>query len=83
MIALLEDAQALVGIAGSFWQRNDPISVIVNNVKQGVDYIVNFSSHRKLMKYRSIVYLKQLNKMEQNLWSGVLTPEGDKLDRYY
>jgi hypothetical protein len=52
-------------------------------VKGVVDYVMNFSSHRKLLKYRSMVYVKQLNRMENNLLSGILVPEGDKLDRYY
>jgi hypothetical protein len=83
MIAILQEFQAIGGIAQNFWMRNNPVGTVVANMKNAVDYVINFSSHRKLMKYRSIVYLKQLNKMEQNLWSGVLTPEGDKLDRYY
>jgi hypothetical protein len=83
MNAILQEAEAMIGLTQSFFNRNNPIESIRANIMQTVDYLVNFSSHRKLMKYRSLVYLKQLNKMETHLWAGVLAPEGDKIDRYF
>jgi hypothetical protein len=83
MNALLGDIQAWMNLTQSFFNRNNPILGVMAQVKGVVDYVMNFSSHRKLLKYRSMVYVKQLNRMENNLLSGILVPEGDKLDRYY
>ena len=83
MNAILNDIQGWIQLSSSFFTRNNPIEVMMSQVKSAIDYVMNFSSHRKLLKYRSMVYVKQLNKMESNLLSGVLVPEGDKLDRYY
>jgi hypothetical protein len=73
----------IMGLLQSFFQRNNPVTAVMHEVTQKVDFVMNFTSHRKLMKYRSIVYIQQLQKMERNLWSGIAAPEGDKLDRYY
>ncbi len=83
MNAILNDIQGWIQLSSSFFTRNNPVEAVVSQVKGVIDYVMNFSSHRKLLKYRSMVYVKQLNKMESNLLSGVLVPEGDKLDRYY
>ena len=83
MNAIVGEIQAWVSLSSGFFTRNNPIHSVMAQVKNTVDYVMNFSSHRKLMKYRSMVYLKQLNRMENNLVSGMVVPEGDKLDRYY
>jgi hypothetical protein len=83
MMANGNPATVIIGLLQSFFQRNNPVTAIVYEVNQKVDFVMNFSSHRKLMKYRSIVYIQQLQNMERNLWSGIAAPEGDKLDRYY
>lgn len=83
MMASGNQVEVIVGLLQNFLRRNNPVTTIVYEVNQKVDFLMNFTSHRKLMKYRSIVYVQQLQKMERNLWSGVAAPEGDKLDRYY
>jgi hypothetical protein len=83
MMVAQSPASAIMAILGGFFRRNNPIEAIIFNIKQNIDFVMNFSSHRKLMRYRSIVYVQQLRKMERNLWAGVAAPEGEKLDRYY
>jgi hypothetical protein len=83
MNAIVADIQAWLSLSSSFFSRNNPIQAVLIQMKGTVDYVMNFSSHRKLMKYRSMIYVKQLNRMENNLLSGIVVPEGDKLDRYY
>ncbi|MFN9690878.1 MAG: hypothetical protein ACK551_02120 [Vampirovibrionales bacterium] len=83
MNAIVDDIQAWLSLSSSFFSRNNPIVAVSLQIKGTVDYVMNFSSHRKLMKYRSMIYVKQLNRMETNLLSGIVVPEGDKLDRYY
>jgi hypothetical protein len=83
MMANGNQVNVILRLLQGFFQRNNPVTAIVYEVNQKVDFVMNFTSHRKLMKYRSIVYIQQLQKMERNLWSGVAAPEGDKLDRYY
>jgi hypothetical protein len=83
MNAIVDDIQAWLSLGSSFFNRHNPIEAVFVQLKGTIDYVLNFSSHRKLMKYRSMIYVKQLNSMESNLLSGMVVPEGDKLDRYY
>jgi hypothetical protein len=78
-----DQISVMMSLLQNFFQRNNPVNAVMYEVTQKVDFVMNFTSHRKLMKYRSIVYIQQLQKMERNLWSGIAAPEGDKLDRYY
>lgn len=83
MNAIVDDIQAWISLSSSFFNRHNPIEAVLLQLKGTIEYVLNFSSHRKLMKYRSMIYVKQLNSMESNLLAGMLVHEGDKLDRYY
>lgn len=77
------DTQLLVRITQTFFQRNNPVAALQQYVHNMVDTIVNFNSHRKLMKYRFLLYRQQMSSLERNLAAGAVAARGDRMDRLY
>lgn len=77
------DMQLVLQLTQTFFQRNNPVVAIMQSVTQGVDFLVNFQSHQKLMKYRFMLYKQQMSSLENNLSAGAQAPRGDRMDRLY
>jgi hypothetical protein len=77
------DMQLVMQLTQNFFFRNNPITAITTSVAQVIDKVVNFESHRKLMKYRCLLYKQQMSSLERNLDAGSLSPRGERMNRLY
>ena len=80
---LLLQPKALLSVMKNFWGRNNPLEGAIHSVVQGIDFLRNMESQKQLLKYRSMVYLEQLQSIESNLHRGMTAPKGNKVDRFY
>jgi hypothetical protein len=67
----------------SFLRRNNPMDTIAAQIKGGIQFLLDFPSHKKLLKFRSLLYMDQLSSIERNLQAGQTAPKGSKVDRFY
>ena len=56
---------------------------MIAQIMQGLDYLINFQSQTKLMKFRFMLYKQQMQSIEQNLQAGATAAQGTKVDRHY
>jgi hypothetical protein len=53
------------------------------SIKNTIEFLITLPSQKKLLKYRSMVYLEQLESIETNLNAGKVAPKGSRMDRFY
>lgn len=73
----------LLALTKNYIARNNPIDQIVANIKRTIEFLITLPSQKKLLKYRSMIYLEQLESIETNLNAGKTAPRGSRMDRFY
>lgn len=79
----MANADVFLTLSKNFFVRNNPISLVFLQIEQGFDFIVNFNSNVKLVKFRFMLYRQQLESIERNLQAGATAPKGSAMDRLY
>lgn len=59
--------QMYLSLAKNFFQRNNPVEVIVMGVVQSIYNMVTFQSRMKLLKYRYMLEAQKLERIETTL----------------
>jgi hypothetical protein len=80
---MMADPQMLLTLTKNYLARNNPIDQIVASIKSTIEFIITMPSQKKLLKYRSMIYLEQLESIETNLNAGKTAPRGSRMDRFY
>ncbi|HEY9685939.1 MAG TPA: hypothetical protein V6C52_03085 [Coleofasciculaceae cyanobacterium] len=78
------NAQLYFSLAKGYFQRNNPAEIIAMNVVQTIYNLITLNSRMKLLKYRSMLELKKLERIETTL--NQFNPyehKGNKMDRTY
>jgi hypothetical protein len=78
------NAQLYFSLAKGYFQRNNPVEIIAMNVVQTIYNLITLNSRMKLLKYRSMLELKKLERIETTL--NQFNPyehKGNKMDRTY
>ena len=71
-------------LAKNFFQRNNPVETIAISVIQGVYNLVTLRSRMKLLKYRYMLEMQKLERIENTL--NAFNPyenQGNKMNRTY
>lgn len=79
----MANPQMLLQLTKNYIARNNPIDQIVMSIKNTIEFLITLPSQKKLLKYRSMVYLEQLESIETNLNAGKVAPKGSRMDRFY
>lgn len=79
----MANPQVLLQMTQNFLQRNNPLFAMIAQLTQAVDFVLNFQSQAKLMKFRFMLYKQQMQSIESNLRAGAVAPHGTKVDRRY
>ena len=79
----MANPQMLLTLTKNYFARNNPIDQIVASIKSTIEFIITMPSQKKLLKYRSMIYLEQLESIETNLNAGKTAPRGSRMDRFY
>jgi hypothetical protein len=79
----MANPQMLLALTKNYIARNNPIDQIVANIKRTIEFLITLPSQKKLLKYRSMIYLEQLESIETNLNAGKTAPRGSRMDRFY
>jgi hypothetical protein len=61
------DVSAIVNLTTQFLVRNNPIESTIQSIVSGVQYLIHFQSHKKIMKFRYKLYEKQMGDLEQSI----------------
>lgn len=80
---MMANPQMLLQLTKNYIARNNPIDQIVMSIKNTIEFLITLPSQKKLLKYRSMVYLEQLESIETNLNAGKVAPKGSRMDRFY
>jgi hypothetical protein len=80
---MMANPQMLLQLTKNYITRNNPIDQIVLSIKNTIEFLITLPSQKKLLKYRSMVYLEQLESIETNLNAGKVAPKGSRMDRFY
>jgi hypothetical protein len=80
---MMADPQMLLTLTKNYLARNNPIDQIMASIKSTIEFIITMPSQKKLLKYRSMIYLEQLESIETNLNAGKTAPRGSRMDRFY
>lgn len=76
--------QMYLSLAKSFFQRNNPVEAVAMNIVQTIYNLVTFESRRKLLKYRKMLEVQKLERIERTL--NEFNPYdhvGNKMNRTY
>ncbi len=63
----MANPQMYFNLAVNFFQRNNPIEAIAMNIVQGIYNLVTLRSRQKLLKYRSMLEVQKLQRIEATL----------------
>lgn len=74
---------AFISLGKDFLKRNNLLESLLQSLSSGVQYLLDFQSHKRLLKFRSLLYMEQLQSIERNLQAGQVAPRGNKMDRFY
>ncbi|MFM7389767.1 MAG: hypothetical protein ACKO34_03975 [Vampirovibrionales bacterium] len=80
---MLNNPQDILFSLQSFFRRNNPIEASIAQIQSAIQFVLDLPSHKKLLKFRSLLYMEQLQSIERNLKNGEVSPKGDKVDRFY
>jgi hypothetical protein len=80
---MMANPQMLLQLTKNYIARNNPIDQIMMSIKNTIEFLITLPSQKKLLKYRSMVYLEQLESIETNLNAGKVAPKGSRMDRFY
>jgi hypothetical protein len=78
------NAQLYFSLAKGYFQRNNPVEILAMNIVQTIYNLITLNSRMKLLKYRSMLELKKLERIETTL--NQFNPyehKGNKMDRTY
>ena len=79
----MANPQMLLTLTKNYFARNNPLDQIFASIKSTIDCLITMPSQKKLLKYRSMIYLEQLESIETNLNAGKTAPKGSRMDRFY
>ena len=80
---MMANPQMLLTLTKNYLTRNNPIEQLVKSIKNTIEFVISMPSQKKLLKYRSMIYLEQLESIETNLNAGKTAPRGSRVDRFY
>lgn len=77
--------QMYLSLAKNFFQRNNPVEVVIMSVVQSVYNLVTLRSRMKLLKYRYMLEAQKLERIETTLnqFNPYELSKGNKMNRAF
>ncbi len=75
--------QVIWQLSKGFFQRNNPIEVMMRSTFESIHNLLTFQSKIKLLKYKFMLAQQQFNEMEGHVSNNPYELRGDKIDRAF
>ena len=80
----MADAAFLLKASQEFLTRNNPLESILKAVSESIDFVMNYNSKLKLIRYKFMLAKQQMNTMEHFVSQGSpYEVRGNKIDKAY
>ncbi len=80
----MANAQLYVNLAKSYFQRNNPVEMIISNAISTVYSLITLKSRMKLLQYRRMLEIQKLERIEHTLNQfNAYEHLGSKMNRTY